>query len=156
MTSTAETTRAPEIDWAKGLAIIGVLLIHSSVFINTPLDAPLINRSVPVLIVLFGMTSQLWWTRERARMRGALVWQWFRMRLARLMLPVWVTLVALWCVRIAAHEMGSYEVRAAYFLFLLIGATALVSAQQWLTSRWRERQRAPAPAPTRAEDAARR
>jgi peptidoglycan/LPS O-acetylase OafA/YrhL len=105
-----------ELDWVKGLAILGVLLIHSEVFVSSAWGQLLIHRSVPVLIVLFGTTSELWWRRESSRADGSIVWRWYRMRFTRLMVPVWVMLAALWSVRIAIGDPAATPAKIAVSL----------------------------------------
>lgn len=89
-------TRWDEIDWLKGLAIIGVLLIHSQPLLNTWGHSYIINRSVSIFLTLFGVTSTLWWERASARSPGTVARQWYTTRLWRLMVPVWGTIVVWW------------------------------------------------------------
>ena len=86
--------REAEIDWLKGLAILFILLIHARP-IEGGLYEHLINRAVPMFIVLFGVTSELWWRGHVAR-GEAPIGPWYRTRLVRLMIPVWGMLLVWW------------------------------------------------------------
>lgn len=91
----ARGERRPEIDWLKGLAILFVLMIHARPLEDHPIHEFLINRAVPIFIVLFGATSELWW-RSRAAHGDAPVGAWYRSRSWRLMVPVWGMLLVWW------------------------------------------------------------
>jgi peptidoglycan/LPS O-acetylase OafA/YrhL len=93
--------RIPAIDRAKGVAIVGVLLIHARPLAGTWIHAHVIDHAVPVFLVLFGMTSRLWWERDRDASWRATTMRWYRARAVRLMVPVWSALVVLWTFRFA-------------------------------------------------------
>lgn len=87
--------RTPEIDWLKGFAIICVLFIHARPILDPIVFEHVINRAVPIFIVLFGATSERWWRLQTAA-KSTSLHLWYRTRLARLMLPVWGMLVIWW------------------------------------------------------------
>jgi peptidoglycan/LPS O-acetylase OafA/YrhL len=93
--------RRAEIDWLKGAAILGVFLIHARPLVGTSVSDLLINRAVQVFIVLFGVTSQLWWGAHERSSFAATARAWYRTRLPRLMVPVWGMLVIWWTVTCA-------------------------------------------------------
>jgi peptidoglycan/LPS O-acetylase OafA/YrhL len=95
------SARSAAIDWAKGLAIIGVLLIHAHPLAGTFVQDHVIDRSVFVFITLLGTTSELWWQKHGGRDWVASTRRWYGARLRRLMVPVWGTLAALWAFRMA-------------------------------------------------------
>jgi peptidoglycan/LPS O-acetylase OafA/YrhL len=92
--------RIPALDWTKGLAILGVILIHAKALDGTIFFEQVIQRSVPVFLVLFGITSEFWWQRHGGTSLRSLV-AWYRERFSRLLLPVW-TAATLWWVCAAA------------------------------------------------------
>jgi peptidoglycan/LPS O-acetylase OafA/YrhL len=94
----AAAARLPEIDRAKGLAILGVLLIHARPTADTWLHTYVVSQAVPVFLVLFGTTSELWWRRAHTGAADR-IRQWYRTRAVRLLIPAWSALVALWSFR---------------------------------------------------------
>ncbi len=85
-------TRNGAIDVAKGVAILGVILIHSQVLVPSAFQTHVISRAVPVFMVLFGLTSTLWWEKTPAPGRIA---AYYRSRFVRLLPAYWLA-VALW------------------------------------------------------------
>ena len=86
----------PQIDWAKGLAILCVLLIHSKPISGTLLYDHFVDRAVPVFIVLFGMTSELWWRVHLGETTRERITGWYRARVLRLYIPIWGMLIVWW------------------------------------------------------------
>lgn len=91
----AASGRVVEIDLLKGAAILGVLLIHSEALGATPFFTFVVNHSVPVFLVLFGLNSSLWWKR-RALPDDLGTWLWSRAK--RIMVPLWASLPIWWAV----------------------------------------------------------
>jgi surface polysaccharide O-acyltransferase-like enzyme len=90
--------RFPELDRSKGFAILLVVCIHAKVFEGFLFDEYAVNRAVPIFLVLFGATSELWW---RTHTLGGLRLQlalWYRKRLLRLLPPVWAATAVWWLV----------------------------------------------------------
>ena len=53
----------PELDWLKGFSILSVVCIHAKLYADTAAFNGVVNRAVPIFLVLFGVTSELWWER---------------------------------------------------------------------------------------------
>jgi peptidoglycan/LPS O-acetylase OafA/YrhL len=99
-----DALRRDDIDWLKGLAIIGVLLIHSRPLTGIFVGDHIVARAVPVFVVLFGMTSELWWRARAAEDPRATLVMWYRSRLTRLMIPVWGTFALWWIMTLLLHS----------------------------------------------------
>jgi peptidoglycan/LPS O-acetylase OafA/YrhL len=93
--------RVPEIDRLKGLAIIFVLMIHAQPLVGTLLHDYVIDRAVPIFILLFGISSSYWW-RKHSLSDGmiAAAGTWYRTRFARLLVPYWGMIAVWWAVTI--------------------------------------------------------
>ena len=119
--SATEPTRAgrrPEIDWLKGFAILSVLAIHAKPLDGTLIYDHVINRAVPIFVVLFGMTSELWWrTHGNATVRATL-FRWYASRLRRLMIPVWGALLLWWPLVTIVRDEMSFAPRFVVATFL--------------------------------------
>ncbi|MBI3767360.1 MAG: acyltransferase family protein [Deltaproteobacteria bacterium] len=89
------SARYREIDWLKGFAILCVLSIHANLLVHVALGTYVVNRAVPIFLILFGITSELWWRREVERKGRVALRSWYESRFRRLMPPVWGT-VAVW------------------------------------------------------------
>ncbi|MEO6027294.1 MAG: acyltransferase family protein [Candidatus Binatia bacterium] len=107
MAEARREARRPEIDWLKGFAILCVFLIHAQPLHGRAIQTYLIDRAVPIFVVLFGMTSERWW-RSRASMhiQEALI-LWYRTRVRRLMIPAWATVIMWWCLQLALPKGSS-------------------------------------------------
>ena len=57
----------PELDWLKGFAILAVICIHAKLYADSVFFLQIINRAVHVFLVLFGISSELWWQREETK-----------------------------------------------------------------------------------------
>jgi peptidoglycan/LPS O-acetylase OafA/YrhL len=139
--------RRPEIDLAKGVCILGVVLIHSQPLIGTAFHRCVVNRAVPVFLVLFGLTSELWWqARER---RGTPLREWYATRLLRLMIPLWGAL-ALWWMAVAVsaaptpitiwrvlETLVGYlaPLRTGWFVTLILQLVVVFPALRWAVVR---------------------
>jgi peptidoglycan/LPS O-acetylase OafA/YrhL len=98
-----------EIDRAKGWAILAVVCIHARLLEGTVAFEHVINRAVPVFLILFGVTSELWWRRRErddSSSSGSITVSWYRARLTRLFPPLWAMATAWWLVAIATG--GAY------------------------------------------------
>lgn len=104
MQSTTTQSSGPKhigaIDLAKGIAIVGVLAIHAPLFPETRFFDAFIARSVPIFLLLLGVTGELW----HRRAPKTAVRDWYRARLPRLLLPFWVALTLWW---IGASSLGA-------------------------------------------------
>jgi peptidoglycan/LPS O-acetylase OafA/YrhL len=105
------------MDQVKGLAILSVICIHAKVFEGTVLHGHLVNRAVPVLLILFGFASELSWRRMEARgvAQSDLVRRWYRRRLSRLLPGMWAALAACiaFQVLVTGHTPTAGEVLGA-------------------------------------------
>ncbi len=122
-------SRIPELDWLKGIAILGVLFIHARPLVGTLVHDYGIDRAVPIFIVLFGMSSDLWW-RRRGERAGALA-AWYRGRLVRLMIPVWAVLAIWW--PLAFVSQAEVPRGPGYILASLIGYTPYLGTFWFVT-----------------------
>ncbi|HEX7477092.1 MAG TPA: acyltransferase family protein [Polyangiales bacterium] len=127
--------RVVEIDRLKGLAMLGVICIHAKLGDGTELYEQLINRAVPVFVVLFGATSELWWSAQSARValggeaRGALH-AWYRTRGLRLLVPAWSAVTLWWLM---AYALGATTPR--HLSWLQLGVSYLGYAP-WIGISW--------------------
>ena len=94
--STTPRVQVPEIDWLKGFCILCVVCIHAAFLEGTQTYRFVINRAVPVFLVLFGLTSELWWQRARANELPNATKQWFVGRFARVVPGYWAMMAAWW------------------------------------------------------------
>jgi len=85
--------RIPSIDVAKGVAILFVIGIHAELFFPGVLYGHVISRAVPMFLVLFGMTSTMWWDKHEGRRSLA---RWYKTRLLRLLPPYWLAVLLWW------------------------------------------------------------
>jgi len=89
----AASSRLPSLDVAKGVAILFVIGIHAELLSPSPLYTHAINRAVPMFLVLFGITSTLWWDKQDEHGAGA---AWYRSRLSRLLPAYWLAVIFWW------------------------------------------------------------
>ena len=97
--------RSAAIDVAKGLAVLGVIFIHSELLVPSLLQAHMINRAVPMFFVLFGLTSTLWWENTPSDGR---VGAWYRTRFTRLLPPYFAAVMLWWLGQraLSGHPVG--------------------------------------------------
>jgi peptidoglycan/LPS O-acetylase OafA/YrhL len=147
---TTSQPRYPEIDAVKGLALLGVLLIHAQTLDGSALLEHVVNRSVPVLLVLFGAASELWWSGRGAQPFGRSAGAFVRGRYARLMPPVWVALAAWWLVGLAlarqrlltwpwliAHALAyAPQVGTGWFITLIVQLVLFFPLLRWAVARF--------------------
>src|SRR5688572_24935436 len=97
-----ETPRVhvPEIDVLKGFCVLCVVAIHAAFLADTTTFRFLIDRAVPVFLVLFGVTSDLWWRRNSERSTR----RWYVSRLRRVVPGYWAMMTAWWLVVALWHR----------------------------------------------------
>ncbi|RMD81227.1 MAG: hypothetical protein D6815_12310, partial [Candidatus Dadabacteria bacterium] len=88
--------RDPAIDRLKGLAILFVFLIHAEPLRGLAVHLYLVDRAVPIFIVLFGVTSRRWWAQHEALATGRRARLWYQRRVRRLVPAPWAVLTAWW------------------------------------------------------------
>jgi peptidoglycan/LPS O-acetylase OafA/YrhL len=103
VTSSASSTtepgeHVPELDWLKGFAILSVICIHAELFSSSFFFLQVINRAVPIFLVLFGVSSELWWQREARRAPDRVLRNWYGRRLGRLLPGFWLMMALWWLV----------------------------------------------------------
>jgi peptidoglycan/LPS O-acetylase OafA/YrhL len=103
--ATNPATRIPEVDWLKGVAILWVLIIHAKALDGTFAGTYLINRAVPIFVILFGLTSDQWWSKRSTGDTFSQAIFWYRTRLLRLMIPVWSTLAVWWPMQLVVNPL---------------------------------------------------
>jgi peptidoglycan/LPS O-acetylase OafA/YrhL len=86
----------PEIDWLKGFAIVAVVCIHAQLWAGTFIFHQLIDRAVMIFMVLFGVSSELWWQREQTRRPETVTRRWYSGRLKRILPGYWAIMAAWW------------------------------------------------------------
>lgn len=82
-----------------------VLLIHADPLQGNLLHLEVVNRAVPVLLVLFGLSSQLSWSRDAASPFWQTARSYWESRLVRLVPPVWAA-VAVWWLLVATLQIA--------------------------------------------------
>ncbi|HKP63145.1 MAG TPA: YfhO family protein [Polyangiales bacterium] len=87
--------RLGQLDVVRGLCMIGVCLIHADALRGNLLYQVVVDRAVPVLIVLFGASSELWWQRAASPRVGDATREYWKTRYLRLLPPMWIA-VGLW------------------------------------------------------------
>jgi len=148
--SQAHSVRYPEIDVAKGIAILCVLLIHAEPLAGNLVHEYLFNRAVPVLLVLFGAASELWWHRAcpSSSALGCGL-RFVRARMSRLLPPVWAALGVWWGLRLIAspaaapepawlvpHALGYIpQVGTGWFVTLIVQLVLCYPLLRWLLVR---------------------
>lgn len=150
-TSTAAGTtpaRYPELDFIKGLAMLGVLLIHAKPIAGSVVDTYLVNRAVPILLVLFGAASELWSAARPlhgARFSAASFWL---DRYPRLFPSLWLALSVWWAVRLVLstqpprlhwllpHALAYIpQIGTGWFVTLIVQLVLLFPGLRWLVKR---------------------
>ncbi len=72
------------------------MVIHAEALTGTLVYDLLVNRAVPIFLVLFGLTSSLWWQNRGEQRAAETLAVWVKSRLIRLLVPVWAILVVWW------------------------------------------------------------
>lgn len=96
-------THWAEIDLLKGLAILWVLLIHSRALGDSFVFLNIVNRAVPLFVIVFGLNSTLWW---RSREFPQALSLWYTTRAKRILVPFWATLPVWWALALYLRPYG--------------------------------------------------
>lgn len=140
----------PEIDEVKGLAILMVVCIHAKLYASTLLFDRLVNRAVPIFLVLFGITTELSFAAHAKRDVPLARW-WYQTRLRRLVPPYWVMIaawwgLALWSGHAAFLKLGAREatlmflgyapwIGTSWFVTLILELVLVVPGYRWLVGK---------------------
>ncbi|HMJ14605.1 MAG TPA: acyltransferase family protein, partial [Polyangiaceae bacterium] len=89
--------RLPEVDLLKGFCILCVVAIHARLLGGTAVFYFVIDRAVPIFLVLFGVTSELWWRRNSGQASGV-TRRWYVGRLVRVLPGYWALMASWWLV----------------------------------------------------------
>ncbi|HMJ10738.1 MAG TPA: acyltransferase family protein [Polyangiaceae bacterium] len=96
MSETHAAQHDPAIDVLKGLLIVLVILAHSGLGQGSWLGEHLLIRAPFAFMVLFGVTSSLWWQHRAAKdSHRGLSRRWYATRLPRLY-PPFLLMIACW------------------------------------------------------------
>ncbi|MEW6271138.1 MAG: acyltransferase [Thermodesulfobacteriota bacterium] len=130
MSASPSTQRLASIDMLKGLAIVGVTFIHSTVLGQDSLWMTLlVVHSVPIFLVLFGMNSESWFRRHVARGR---TFEWYERGVKRILIPAWATL-AVWWALVLTLEPGIVRVTPSLPLLHALGYMKQVGTGWFVT-----------------------
>lgn len=153
MTSPGRGTRSvhvPEIDWLKGVAILFVICIHARVYEDTLFQEHVINRAVPIFLLLFGITSELSWQASEQRPVAERLKRWYESRYSRLY-PAWWAMSGAWwaaLVLVGRARPSPSKVLATFagyapwigtswFVTIILQLVLLFPALRWLFLRVR-------------------
>lgn len=120
----------PEIDMVKGVAIIGVTLIHSTVLGEDTWPMMLLFvHAVPIFLVLFGVNSESWFARRSPEGRMLL---WYERGVKRILVPAWGTLVIWWAL-VLIFEPPTVRVTISLPLYHAVGYLKQVGTGWFIT-----------------------
>lgn len=83
------------VDVLRGIAMLGVIAIHARPLEEWSWHASTIGRSVPVFLVLVGVSAQLWWSRQQSLGATGLGRAYLAATGRRLAVPYWTWLAAM-------------------------------------------------------------
>jgi peptidoglycan/LPS O-acetylase OafA/YrhL len=140
-------TYVPAIDWLKGFAIVCVVCIHAKTYDTTFVHLYIVNRAVPMFLVLLGATSETFWERHAADTVKDRLGTWYRGRFLRLVPPLWAlsfawSSAAVLLDRTTALGVGWPEmaltflgyapwIGTAWFITLVLQIVAFFPALRW-------------------------
>lgn len=125
--------RISELDWVKGFAILCVLCIHAKVLAGTLIYDQLIDRAVPIFLVLFGISSELWWSQARRQHPERVALRWYKTRLARLMVPVWSVSTLWWLVAIPTGHAAELRLDLGHLVATYLGYSPWIGISWFVT-----------------------
>jgi surface polysaccharide O-acyltransferase-like enzyme len=124
----------PELDRLKGFAIACVVCIHAELYSHTLFFDRIVNRAVPIFIVLFGVTSELWWRRAQAmKADRSVVARWYRTRFQRLIVPFWALGAAWWIAVLVSNSAERLHVDWRHALATLFGYAPWIGTSWFVT-----------------------
>jgi peptidoglycan/LPS O-acetylase OafA/YrhL len=124
----------PELDWLKGFAILAVICIHAKLYSDSLFFLQVINRAVHVFLVLFGISSELWWDREQRKRDASPDRAWYSGRLLRIVPGYWA-MTAIWWLAVAAwrHPPGDLKLGAPQALLSFFGYAPWIGTSWFVT-----------------------
>lgn len=144
----ARPAHVPEIDWLKGFAILCVVCIHAKVYDLEFLHVYVVNRAVPIFLVLLGVTTELFFRRHEGEPLKGQLSRWYRGRVLRLVPPMWAMSAAWWAAvlyfdRAALLRVGPLEafltflgyspwIGTAWFITLVLQLVLILPAMRWV------------------------
>jgi peptidoglycan/LPS O-acetylase OafA/YrhL len=127
------TERIREIDWLKGFAILCVIWIHAKPFENSLFYLEIVDRAVPIFLVLFGVSSELWWNRAAAMSPRERLAKWYRERFARLMVPLWTTVTLCWLAALISGAGATKQIGWSHLLAAWAGFAPWIGPSWFVT-----------------------
>jgi peptidoglycan/LPS O-acetylase OafA/YrhL len=139
---------SPEIDRVKGIAILFVIAVHARIGDQSALHEQLVNRALPILLFVFGLTSEL--SLRCARAEGRSLKDWYLVRLTRLYLPIWGMAALFWLAVLYTKRpplpVGGWQavltflgyspwIASSWFVTLLIQLLLIFPALSWAADR---------------------
>ena len=114
----------------KGVAILGVTLIHSTVLGEDSWPMTLLFvHAVPIFLVLFGVNSESWFGRRNPSGRALL---WYERGVKRILVPAWATLVV-WWVLVLVFEPPTVRVTISLPFYHAVGYLKQVGTGWFIT-----------------------
>ena len=123
----------PEVDWLKGFAILCVIGIHSKLYDDSLFHQHVVNRAVPMFLLLFAVTSELWWQRTAAMSTEERLRAWYGRRLRRLYVPVWGMASLWWMVAIAFRTDRAMGLGIPELLQTFVGYSPWIGTSWFVT-----------------------
>jgi peptidoglycan/LPS O-acetylase OafA/YrhL len=116
----ARSSYVPAVDWLKGLAIIFVVCVHAKLYETSVFHLHVVNRAVPIFLMLLGLTSETFWERHAGEPIRDRLGVWYRRRFLRLAPPVWAMAAVWWSAVLLLHRTEQLDVgwREAILCFL--------------------------------------
>lgn len=128
--SSRPAERLPEIDMVKGVAILGVTLIHSTVLGEDSQPMMLLfTHAVPIFLVLFGVNTESWFARRDPRGRTRV---WYERGVKRILVPTWATLVVWWAL-VLVFQPPTVRVTASLPFYHALGYMKQVGTGWFIT-----------------------
>src|SRR5262249_46393305 len=102
--------RVREVEWLCGIAIALLVCIDAEVFPESVLQQHVANRAPSILLVLFGISSELYWRTSvsRAKNVGERLQAWYRERAGRLLLA-WYAMFTSWWLAVLCLDRFSLD-----------------------------------------------
>lgn len=117
-----------EIDRLKGFAILSVVCIHAQLYATTLFHQRVVNRAVPIFLVLFGVTSELFWQRAKPTLS-----KWYRSRFERTLIPFWAIAALFWLAVLATGSAAERGLDWRFALGTLVGYAPYIGMSWFVT-----------------------